>query len=189
VAILMTSRAWRLQNKTFRADKIELIGTIILVTPGLVVSTGIFLLLRSITDVFSLALFVVIAVNSLMALPYVIKNLAQPMLHVAQQYQYLCASLGMKGWHRFKLVEWRALRKPMAQAFSISFMLSMGDLSAIALFGSADFRTLPLYLFQLLGSYQMEAAAVVSVSLLILSVGSFSLIEFLFTRTSNQRGA
>lgn len=189
VAILMTSRAWRLQNKTFRADKIELIGTIILVTPGLVVSTGIFLLLRSITDVFSLAFFVVIAVNSLMALPYVIKNLAQPMLHVAQQYQYLCASLGMKGWHRFKLVEWRALRKPMAQAFSISFMLSMGDLSAIALFGSADFRTLPLYLFQLLGSYQMEAAAVVSVSLLILSVGSFSLIEFLFTRTSNQRGA
>ncbi len=70
------------------------------------------------------------------------------------------------------------------QAFSISFMLAMGDLSAIALFGSQDFRTLPLYLFQLLGSYQMEAAAVVSVTLLLLSVGSFSLIEFLFTRSS-----
>ncbi|MFA0070978.1 thiamine/thiamine pyrophosphate ABC transporter permease ThiP, partial [Vibrio breoganii] len=89
IAILLTSRAWRLQNKNFRADKIELIGTIILVTPGLVISTGLFLLLRSFTDVFSLAFFIVIAVNSLMALPYVIKTLAQPMLHLSQQYQYV----------------------------------------------------------------------------------------------------
>ncbi|MBW3697458.1 thiamine/thiamine pyrophosphate ABC transporter permease ThiP [Vibrio sp. T187] len=181
IAILMTSRAWRLKHQNFKADKIELIGTIILVTPGLVISTGLFLLLRSITDVFSLAFFVVVAVNSLMALPYVIKTLAQPLLHLAQQYQYLCPSLGMTGFNRFKLVEWRALRKPIAQAFSISFMLSIGDLSAIALFGSQEFRTLPLYLFQLLGSYQMEAAAVVSVSLLLLSVGSFTVIERLLT--------
>ncbi|MCV5371682.1 hypothetical protein OFD18_26190, partial [Escherichia coli] len=90
VSILLTSRRWRLQYKNTRADQIELIGTIILVTPGLVISTGLFLLLRSFTDVFSLAFFVVILVNGLMALPYVIKTLAQPMLHIEQQYQYVC---------------------------------------------------------------------------------------------------
>ena len=177
VSILLTSRRWRLEYKNSRADHIELVGTIILVTPGLVISTGLFLLLRSFTDVFSLAFFVVILVNGLMALPYVIKTLAQPMLHIEQQYQYVCASLGMRGWQRFKVVEWRALRKPFAHAFAISFMFAIGDLSAIALFGGQEFRTLPLYLFQLLGSYQMEAAAVVSVTLLLLSVGCFTLIE------------
>ncbi|WP_319536084.1 thiamine/thiamine pyrophosphate ABC transporter permease ThiP [uncultured Vibrio sp.] len=177
VSILLTSRRWRLQYQNTRADHIELVGTIILVTPGLVISTGLFLLLRSFTDVFSLAFFVVILVNGLMALPYVIKTLAQPMLHIEQQYQYVCASLGMRGWQRFKVVEWRALRKPFAHAFAISFMFAIGDLSAIALFGGQEFRTLPLYLFQLLGSYQMEAAAVVSVTLLLLSVGCFTLIE------------
>ncbi len=177
VSILLTSRHWRVQSQNTRADHIELVGTIILVTPGLVVSTGLFLLLRSFTDVFSLAFFVVILVNGLMALPYVIKTLAQPMLHIEQQYQYVCASLGMRGWQRFKIVEWRALRKPFAHAFAISFMFAIGDLSAIALFGGQEFRTLPLYLFQLLGSYQMEAAAVVSVTLLLLSVGCFTLIE------------
>ncbi|WP_394249393.1 thiamine/thiamine pyrophosphate ABC transporter permease ThiP [Vibrio profundi] len=187
IAILLTSRTLRLKSQHLKADKIELIGTIILVTPGLVISTGLFLLLRAITDVFSLAFFVVVAVNSLMALPYVIKTLAQPLLHLAQQYQYLCPSLGMTGWNRFKLVEWRALRKPMAQAFSISFMLSIGDLSAIALFGSQDFRTLPLYLFQLLGSYQMEAAAVVSVTLLLLSVGAFSVTERIFASSQRRK--
>ena len=180
IAILVTSRALRLQSKSRQADQIELMGTIILVTPGLVVSTGLFLLLRNITDVFSVAGAVVIAVNALMALPYVIKTLAQPMLHIAQQYQYVCASLGMKGWQRFRVIEFRALRKPFAHAFAISFMFSMGDLSAIALFGSQEFRTLPLYLFQLLGSYQMDAAAVVSVTLLLLSISCFAVIETLF---------
>ncbi len=180
IAILITSRRLRLTYREKRADQIELIGTIILVTPGLVVSTGLFLLLRSMTDVFSLAFFVVIAVNGLMGLPYVIKTLSQPMLHIEQQYQYVCASLGIRGWQRFRVVEWRALKKPMAHAFAISFMFAIGDLSAIALFGSQEFRTLPLYLFQLLGSYQMEAAAVVSVTLLALSVACFTLIETLF---------
>ncbi len=192
-AIIITSRHWRLQSHPRRANGLELIGTIILVTPGLVISTGLFLLLRNLTDVFSLAYWVVVAVNGLMALPYVVKTLSQPMLHLAQQYQFLCASLGMRGWQRLRLIELRALRKPLAHAFTISFLLSMGDLSAIALFGSQDFRTLPLYLYQLLGSYQMQAAAVVSLVLLVLSVGLFYLIERLFrvrsSSTSSRRSS
>ena len=147
-----------------------MIATIILVTPGLVISTGIFLLLRNFTDVFDLAIIIVIAVNALMALPYVIKTLSQPMLHIAEQYDKLSISLGMSGFSRFYLIEWKAIKRPITHAFAISFVLSMGDLSAIALFGSQGFRTLPLYLYQLLNSYQMQSAAVVSLFLLIFSV-------------------
>ncbi|MGR6860479.1 thiamine/thiamine pyrophosphate ABC transporter permease ThiP [Aliivibrio salmonicida] len=189
VMLLHTTRALRLKERRFLADKLDLIGTMILVTPGLVISTGLFLLLRNMTDVFSMAIWIVMLVNALMALPYVIKTLAQPLLHIAQQYQLLSASLGLYGFTRFRLIEWRALRKPMAHAFAIAFIMSVGDLSAIALFGSQDFRTLPLYLFQLLGSYQMEAAAVVSLSLLVLSVGVFSVVEWLFsTSKQNHKG-
>jgi len=187
IGILMTSRWWRVRARNNYANALELSGTIILVTPGLVVSTGLFLLLRSMTDAFSFAFWVVITVNGLMALPYVVKTLAQPMLQIEQQYQLLCASLGLHGWQRFKIIEARALSKPIAHAFAISFLLSMGDLSAIALFGSQDFRTLPLYLFQLLGSYQMQSAAVVSLTLLMLSVGCFVVIEKLF-KTHAVRG-
>ncbi|HAS3629042.1 TPA: thiamine/thiamine pyrophosphate ABC transporter permease ThiP [Vibrio cholerae] len=182
VAMLLTSRALRLKAAHRRANGVEWIATLILVTPGLVVSTGLFLLLRNITDVFSLAYWIVVAVNALMALPYVVKTLSQPMWHLAQQYELLCASLGMSGWRRFRLVEWRALRKPLSHAFAIGFLLSMGDLSAIALFGSQDFRTLPLYLYQLLGSYQMDTAAVVALAMLIMSVGWFYVIERLFAQ-------
>lgn len=183
IAILLTSRQWRLHRARWRADGLELIGTVILVTPGLVISTGLFLLLRQFTDAFGAAFWVVVAVNALMALPYVLKTLSQPMLHVAQQYDPLCHSLGMHGLRRLQLVEWRALKKPLSQAMAIGFVLSLGDLSAIALFGSQDFQTLPLYLLHLLGSYQMDAAAVAALILLLLSLGLFTLVEKLLIRT------
>ena len=89
----------------------------------------------------------------------------------------------------------KELPRPKYSAFlaslywwAIAFIMSIGDLSAIALFGSQEFRTLPLYLFQLLGSYQMEAAAVVSLSLLLLSVGVFSVVEWLFSSKKNHKG-
>lgn len=184
LAILSTSRALQIKGHPQRAGRLELMGTIILVTPGIVLSTGLFLLLRDHVDVFGIAFWIVILVNSLMALPYIIKTLSQPMLQTAQQYQFLCQSLGITGWTRFRLVEWRALNKPIAHAFSISFMFAMGDLSAVALFGNQSFTTLPLYLFQLLGSYQMPAAAAVSLCLLLFSVLCFALIESLFKRGS-----
>lgn len=182
IFILISSRYWRLRELHFRADKLELVASLILVTPGIVISTGLFLLLRERGDVFSFAWAVVIAVNALMALPYVIKTLAQPMLHIAQQYDKLCTSLGVLGWQRFKLIEWRAIKQPIVHAFTISFVLSVGDLSAIALFGSQDFTTLPLYLLQLLASYQMSSAAVIALILLLLSVGTFALLEKLMLK-------
>ncbi|WP_354625318.1 thiamine/thiamine pyrophosphate ABC transporter permease ThiP [Psychromonas sp. MME2] len=175
--ILICSRFWRTRGLNKRADKIEMIASLILVTPGIVISTGLFLLLRNSSDMFSLAIIVVMLVNALMALPYALKTLAQPMFQIAQQYDMLCASLGIDGWSRFKIIEWRAIKRPFIHAFSISFVLSIGDLSAIALFGSQDFKTLPLYLLQLLGSYQMQSAAVIALFLLLISVGVFSVIE------------
>lgn len=181
--ILLASRQWRLLGLNNRADKIEMLATIILVTPGLVISTGLFLLLREVAHFSSLAFYIVVAVNALMALPFVLKSLALPMLHNAQKYELLCASLGIFSWNRFYWIEWKALQRPILQALCLSFVLSVGDLSAIALFGSHSFSTLPLYLFQLLGSYQMQSAAVVACVLLLLSVGIFIVIESIFKET------
>jgi thiamine transport system permease protein len=49
----------------------------------------------------------------------------------------------------------------------------MGDLGVIALFADPDRATLPLQVYRLMGSYQMEAAAGAAVLLLMLSLGLF----------------
>lgn len=176
-AIVLTSRFWRLHGERRRADGIEMAASLILVVPSVVLSTGLFLLLREYMDVFSSPFALVAAVNALLALPYVVKTLSQPAFQLSQQYHNLCNSLGIKGLTRLRLIEWRALRAPIGRALGISFVLSTGDLGAIALVGSQDFQTLPLYLFHLMGSYQMDAAAAASLLLFALSLGSYALIE------------
>ncbi|MFD2176435.1 thiamine/thiamine pyrophosphate ABC transporter permease [Veronia pacifica] len=186
--IVLSSRFWRLNNMRKKADTIEMIATIILVVPSVVLSTGLFLLIRSVADVFSMAFWLVIIANALMALPYVVKVLSQPALQLSQQYNSLCSSLGIKGVNRLKLIEWQVLRGPIARALAVSFALSTGDLGAISLVGSQQFETLPLYLFRLMGSYQMDAAAAASLVLFLLCLGCYSFIEFIVRKAGHAKG-
>jgi ABC-type Fe3+ transport system permease subunit len=50
----------------------------------------------------------VIFTNALMAIPYALKVLENPMRDINSRYGLLCQSLGMQGWQRLKVVELRA---------------------------------------------------------------------------------
>lgn len=178
VGLLSSSRYLRLQlQHRAIAGLMEATGSVILVLPAVVLSTGLFILLRNVADVFTLGPMLVLLVNALMALPYGLRALQLPMERVARQYDRLCTSLDIGGWSRIKHVEWPLLRKPLALAFALAMMLSLGDLSAIALFGSQSLQTLPWLLYQQLGSYQMIDAAATALVLLVLSLSLFGLVE------------
>jgi thiamine transport system permease protein len=55
--------------------------------------------------------------------------------------------------------------------------LSLGDLGAIALFGTPETATLPLLIYQQLAAYRLDAAAATSLLLVVLTFGCFVLIE------------
>lgn len=176
--LLVTVRDLRLRRGLPRwADTLELGGSMILVVPPLVLGTGLFVMLSQYTDIFALGLVLVIIVNTLMGLPYVIRVLGAPMQRVAQDNDRLCAALGIRGYQRLRLVEWPLLRRPIGLALALSTALALGDLGAIALFGSPDTATLPLLLYQRLAGYQMGEAAVTALLLLIISALIFVLIE------------
>ncbi|MGP1954144.1 MAG: thiamine/thiamine pyrophosphate ABC transporter permease ThiP, partial [Arsenophonus sp. NC-QC1-MAG3] len=59
-------------------------------------------------------------------------------------------------------------------AFTFACVLSIGDFSIIALFGNENFLTLPYYLYQQLGSYRNNDAAVTALLMLLVC---FSLLE------------
>src|SRR3546814_17583077 len=77
----------------------------------------------------------------------------------AQRHDRLCRSLGIAGRRRLSLIEWPALRRPVALALAVAATLSLGDLGVIALFGSQDFAPLPLLLSQAMGGFRMAEAA------------------------------
>ena len=55
--------------------------------------------------------------------------------------------------------------------------LSMGDLGVIVLFGSGEIVTLPLKIYQLMGSYRVDEALASALLLSLLAFGSFALFD------------
>ncbi|MBX2825604.1 MAG: thiamine/thiamine pyrophosphate ABC transporter permease [Gammaproteobacteria bacterium] len=156
---------------------IESTGLLILVAPPIVLGTGLFILLRSRVDIFSAALVIVILVNALMSLPFVLRILSAPMENNARRFDRLSVSLGILGWSRWRLVEWPNLRRPLGLAMAVASTLSAGDLTVIALFGSERVATLPLLLFQRMGSYRLQEAAVTAFLLLLFCLLLFWTLE------------
>ncbi len=177
-ALLISTRYLRVRLGFNRSGALlQMLGNIILVMPPVVLGTGLFLLLRPFADVFSLALILAIMINSLMALPFVLRILDGPMMQAAQHNDKIMQSLGIQGLHRWRLIDWPLLRKPLGLAAAVSATLAAGDLSAIALFGSERVTTLPLLLFQRIGSYRLHEAAVTANLLLLVCLVLFVFLQ------------
>ena len=176
-ALLALSRALRRYRWRWSASAVELSGLLILVVPPLVLGTGFFVLLVPWINLFTVGLALVIIVNALMGLPYVIRLLGPALTQTANQHDRLCASLGLYGWQRLRLIEWPLVRPAAGLALALCAALATGDLGVIALFGTQDTATLPLLLYQRLAGYQMGQAAVTALVLLSLCFGLFMLIE------------
>jgi len=130
----------------------------ILVMPTIVLGSGWFIILHPLGGVFSFAPVLVIVINALMALPFVYRILAPALFQSVQTHGRLVALLDIKGWTRWRLIDFPVLKKPLLLAFAFAMALSLGDLGVIALFGSEQITTLPLLLFKSLGSYRTTDA-------------------------------
>ncbi|STO72017.1 thiamine/thiamine pyrophosphate ABC transporter permease ThiP [Avibacterium paragallinarum] len=188
MALLLFARRLAWLNAAYRANFITNIGMIVLAIPTLVVALGLFIRLQDI-DFQQWHLFLIVAFcNGIMAMPFVVRTLAVPM-YQNMQYERLCQSLGVQGWQRWRIMEWQALNAPMRYAFALACALSLGDFTAIALFGSQDFTSLPYLLYQQLGAYRVKEASVTALILLLLCGALFVFIEQQRPKTEEKTGA
>ncbi len=172
----LASSTRRLRLKLQRpklADGIGLLAMAILILPSFAVAAGLFVSLRLFLNPFSLAMPMVVLVNALTALPFVYRQIEQPLMSSEERFGRLADSLGIEGRNRLRLVDWPLLRRPAIVAFVIATALSLGDLGVITLFGSGDLITLPLLIYQYMGAYRLDAAASVSLLTAVAVLGLF----------------
>lgn len=133
-------------------------SSVVLLVPPVVLGSGWFLLLRPLGDITLFAPLLVACINMLMALPFVMRVLEPAFRTHEARTAKLSASLGISGMPKLRHIDWPVLRKPLATAFSFAMALSLGDLGAIALFGSQNFTTLPWLVYSNMGSYRTNDA-------------------------------
>ena len=134
------------------------IPSLVLLAPPIVLATGWFMALRPFGDPTNFAVLLIIGINMLMALPFVIR-VVEPAYRTHRQHtERLALSLGLQGISRWRLVDWPGLRRPLLTSLSFAMALSLGDLGAVALFGSGNLVTLPWLVYSRLGSYRSNDA-------------------------------
>nr|WP_316656863.1 thiamine/thiamine pyrophosphate ABC transporter permease [uncultured Gellertiella sp.] len=143
------------------------LASLILLLPPTVLGTGWFLLIGP-ARLEPLAPLVVVAINGLMALPFVLRVLDPVLSTHRARTGRLAASLGIAGFNRLRRIDMPALGKPLLMALSFGMALSLGDLGAVALFGSDSLITLPWLLYSRMGSYRTADAAGLALLLALL---------------------
>ncbi|TDK34413.1 thiamine/thiamine pyrophosphate ABC transporter permease ThiP [Rhizobium deserti] len=131
---------------------------LVLLVPPVVLGTGWFLILRTFGNVASFAAILVGLINMLMALPFVMRVLAPAVESHRRQTARLATSLGLSGKRRLWRIDLPVLARPILTAMSFAMVLSLGDLGAVALFGSSDLTTLPWLVYSRLASYRNNDA-------------------------------
>lgn len=173
---LALALAQLIQNSR-RGGLIELGVILLLATSPFVIGTGLFILVNPFASPFALALPITALVNAALSLPLMLRIIRPALARVQADYGPLADGLGLRGWARFKLLTLPQIAPELGFATGIAAALSMGDLGVITLFAPPDVETLPLLMYRLMGSYQMQAASGVALVLVLASFGLFYLFD------------
>ena len=133
-------------------------------------------------------LSVIVSINALMALPFVMRVIEPAHMSVMERNGRLALSLGITGFNRLWQIDIPALALPLLTGFVFAMALSMGDLGAVALFGSDRIVTLPWLLYQKLGSYRTRDAAGLALVLGMTTMTLMLVAERLGNRTRRSLG-
>ncbi|WP_163848173.1 thiamine/thiamine pyrophosphate ABC transporter permease ThiP [Pseudooceanicola aestuarii] len=156
---------------------VEVLGLMPLALSALVLGTGYFLIANPLIAPSRLALAMTTLVNVLMALPFCLRVIAPALDRVERDHGPLADQLGLRGLARLRWLLLPRMRPALGYGAGLAGALSMGDLGVITLFADPERATLPLFMYRLMGAYQMEAAAGVGLLLLCLSFGLFALFD------------
>jgi thiamine transport system permease protein len=144
---------------------------------GLVLGTGIFLLLQPFIAPQTLALPITVLVNAVAAVPILYRILLPEARTLHRDFARLTATLNLRGLPMLRYVTLPRLARPLGLGGGIAAALSMGDLGVVALFAGNDNATLPLMINRLSGAYRMDQAASASLLLVALSFSLFALFD------------
>jgi thiamine transport system permease protein len=172
-ALMLIAGGRRLQRPGF----FQFVGSLPLAASPLALGAGLFVLLVRFGGTLDMGLGLVALINGLMGLPYVMRVVAPAAREAAERHDRLCASLDITGWNRWRLIDGPLLRRPIGLAMALVAALSLGDLGAIALFGTPTTATLPLLIYQQIAAYHLDAAAATALLLVALAFGCFAFIE------------
>lgn len=175
--LALETRRLRYAQKKARHTLLSAVVMLPLLLPVFLPAVGLFVWLIEVELSDFALLWLVGACNGLMLLPYVYRLIFYPLYASLQRYAKLAHHLGLSGINGWWIVEKNALIRPLANAFALSMSASLGSFAVIAFFGNHHFSSLPYLLYQQIGSYRYNDAAITALVLMLAALLPFLFID------------
>ncbi len=177
-ALLSVTAALTLAQATAQGNRwVEMAAMLPMAASGMVIGTGLFLLVRAYVRPEDIAVPVTILVNALMALPFIYRLLLPEARALHTNYDRLAQAMNLKGSARLRWLTLPRLARPLGLGAGLAAALAMGDLGVVALFAGEGQATLPLMVQRLAGAYRMEDASAAALLLVTISFSLFALFD------------
>ncbi len=176
LAAYLAWQAGRMQSPTLKRV-IQFAALHHLVIPGMVLSVGIYIFFMQRVNWLEHGWVAVIALNSLVALPFAFSQLRPLVYEYQANYQRLAASLALSPWVHWRRVILPFMRPALMRVAGLCLVLTLGDFAIFGIFGQPGQQTLPWLIYDLAGSYQLTQAAVASLWLLLLAFLALMLLD------------
>jgi thiamine transport system permease protein len=147
-------------------------------TSSLALGTGLFLATRAAIAPQSLTLPLAIVLNAIMALPFLYRMLLPACSDAVRGYGRLSNEIGLTPLAQLRWVFLPRLARNIGFCFGLAAAMSMGDFGVVALFATPAQTTLPVLIGQMMGAYQMELAAAMTLWLVLLSLLIFWIFDY-----------
>ena len=170
IALASAARRRRIAMRSPRiAALYDFLPDTLLAVPPFALTAGLFLLIQRFGDPSSAGLVLLPLINGLAAVPFAYRYVAPRLLTVEERYGRVAASLGITGWAKLTIMDWPALKRPLAAGFALAMALSFGDFGIIALFGGTELTTLPYLLYERLGAYRLDEASAIGLFIVLVA--------------------
>jgi thiamine transport system permease protein len=146
-------------------------------TSSLALGTGLFLSLRPWVDPLMITLPMAVILNAALTLPFLYRMLLPACTDLMRGYGRLGHEVQMSPLALLRVVMLPRLSRDLGFCMGLGAAMSMGDFGVVALFAAPQDVTLPVLIGRLMGAYQMELAAAMTLWLVAISLLLFWIFE------------
>lgn len=161
---------------------VEFTAMLPLGTSALALGTGLFLATRPWIDPQTIALHIAVILNAVLCLPFLYRMLLPACINLMRGYARLGLEVQMPPLPLLRVVILPRLSRELGFCMGLAVAMSMGDFGVVALFAAPQDATLPVLIGRLMGAYQMDLAAAMTLWLVLLSLFLFWIFDSLGAR-------
>ena len=168
--------ATALKRKGFWSSALELLGMLPMAVSSVVIGLGYYLIS---SRIHSSGYIMVVLAHLIIAIPFALRSVVPEYRKIPPNYLQAAHTLGADELRIFLTIEAPLLKNSLLTGAMFAFALSLGELNATLTLSNSNIVTLPVIMYQLIGSYNYQGACALGTILIVISVTVFLLSEYL----------